>query len=83
MQTNLRAIVGKYAIINLIATEFTKNEQEPSLLQFKVPADGLTKLLEKDMICQMEIPDLSPMSLKIKEISRNNGSLILNCSIIK
>jgi hypothetical protein len=83
MHSNFRVVINKYAAINFAASEPVQEDLDGSVMRLKVPADELARLLEKDMVCEMETLDKGPMSLRIREISRNNGSLILNCIVIK
>jgi hypothetical protein len=78
VNVTLKAIVSNLAVINFPSSILEKGE-EPGRLRVGVAGGELSRLIETDMKCQVEYPDKSLVDVKIKEIIRDNGRVLLEC----
>lgn len=76
MNANLQAMVNQYAMITFPAS--VENERDGNM-RLKVGACELSKLIEREMACRLELPDRTSRKLKIKDIERSSGGLFLLC----
>jgi hypothetical protein len=80
MNANLQAMVSEYAMITFPAS--IENEGDGNMT-LKVGMNELSKLIEKEMACRLELPDRTSRNVKIKGIERNSDELFLLCCSIR
>ena len=78
MNVTLKAVISNLAVINFPSSILEKGET-PGRLRVGVANNELSRLIEPDMKCQVEYPDKTLVDVRIEEISRNNGTLLLGC----
>ena len=77
MKVTLKAIVNNYAIINF--DSFLIDGAHGDAIRLCINKNELTRIIEKNMKCRVEFPDKSHKEVAIREITRQDGNLILDC----
>jgi hypothetical protein len=86
MEANIHAMVSEYAEVSFSGkVEMAGPESGVSAagIQLRVPANALSHLIEKNMPCRIEFPDKTLRKVKVSEIERKSGELVLFCRTTK